>query len=159
MEKRQTSMERVQIYLKSHKIPTKIRELPASTRTAPEAALAVNCHVGQIVKSLVFQGITSKNPFLILTSGSNQVDTDLVADIVGEKIKFASADFVREETGFAIGGVSPFGLKKEITTYIDEDLLSHHLIWAAAGSHHAVFSIQPSILIAAINCKVISVHT
>jgi len=153
------SIDRVQSDLISHGIETAIKELPASTRTAPEAALAVDCHVGQIVKSLVFQGSKSKKPYLILTSGSNQVDEGLVAEITGERIKFASADFVREETGFAIGGVSPFGLTKEITTYIDEDLLDYDIIWAAAGSHHAVFCIQPGRLVSAINGKVIAVHS
>ena len=159
MGKANSSIQRVQFELNSLGINTEIKELPASTRTALEAARAVGCQVGQIVKSLVFQGITSQKPLLILTSGSNQVDENLVAEITGENIKFASVNFVQEETGFAIGGVSPFGLKKKITTYIDEDLLQHPLIWAAAGSHHAVFCIQPDSLVKAINGKVITVHS
>ncbi len=105
-----------------------------------------------------FKELPAKNHSLILTSGSNQVDEALVAEITGENIKFASVDFVREETGFAIGGVSPFGLKKKITTYLDEDLLQYPLIWAAAGSDHALFCIQPVSLVKAISAKVITVH-
>ena len=158
MDKQKSSFQRVQLELKSLGIETEIKVLPGSSRTAVEAANAVGCHVSQIVKSLVFQGVTSKKPYLILTSGANQVDENLVAETTGEKIKFASADFVREVTGFAIGGVSPFGLKKKITTYLDQDLLQHPLIWAAAGSHHAVFCIQPETLLNAVDSEVISVH-
>ncbi len=96
-------------------------------------------------------------PVLVLTSGSNQVNEEVVGAVIGEEINIASAKFVREMTGFAIGGVSPFGLKEEITTYIDEDLLQHPVIWAAAGSHNAVFSICPEDLVNAINGQVISV--
>lgn len=159
MGKGDSSLQRVQFELNSLGIDTDIKVLPASTRTALEAAQAVGCQVGQIVKSLVFQGVTSQEPLLILTSGSNQVDEALVAEITGENIKFASVDFVREETGFAIGGVSPFGLKKIITTYLDEDLLQYPLIWAAAGSDHALFCIQPNSLVKAIGGKIITVHS
>jgi prolyl-tRNA editing enzyme YbaK/EbsC (Cys-tRNA(Pro) deacylase) len=139
-------------------VSTEIKELPASTRTAPEAAQAVGCNVGQIVKSLIFQGNKTNQPILILTSGANKVEENHVSAIIGEEIKFASAGFVREETGFAIGGVSPFGLKKKILTYIDQDLLSYPLVWAAAGSHHAVFSITPELLVDKTGGEVISVY-
>ncbi len=157
MEKRSSSVERVEKVLKSLQITTTVQELPNSTRTAKEAAAAVNCQVDQIVKSLVFHTRDSQTPILILTSGSNQVDEKHVSFIIGEEIQFASSAFVREETGFAIGGVSPFGLKKKIPTYIDQDLLKHQVIWAAAGSHNAVFSIQPRDLVETTGGKVIAV--
>jgi len=128
MGNKDSSIQRVQFELNSLGIDTEIKELPTSTRTAPDAARAVGCQVGQIVKSLVFQGVTSQKPLIILTSGSNQVDEALVSETTGEIILFAPAHYVREETGFAIGGVSPFGLKKKITSYIDEDLLQYPLI-------------------------------
>jgi prolyl-tRNA editing enzyme YbaK/EbsC (Cys-tRNA(Pro) deacylase) len=159
MVQKVSSVDRVRNALASRGIPTtEIKELPDSTRTAPEAAVAVGCDVGQIVKSLVFYGRESKRPILILTSGANQVNQDLVSGVIGERIDFASVDFVREETGFSIGGVAPFGLKKEISTYIDEDLLGHTLLWAAAGSHHAVFSIHPDDLVEGTGARVIPVH-
>ncbi len=159
MSKQNSNIKRVQIELQSLGIDTEIIELPASTRTALEASRAVECYVGQIVKSLIFEGISSQKPILILTSGSNQVDENLVSTEVGEKIKFASAEIVRIETGFAIGGVSPFGLKKKISKYIDVDLLQYPFIWAAAGSPNAVFSIHPDILVNSVGAKVISVHS
>lgn len=150
-------MKRVQAALKMLDIPVQITELPHSTRTAAEAARAVQSSVGQIVKSLVF--ITGNDqPLLILTSGSNQVDEKLVSRTLGEKINFATADIVRQHTGFAIGGVSPFGLKYQIPIYIDRDLLEHQIVWAAAGSSHALFSISPHDLVDTTNGKVISVH-
>lgn len=158
MTKKNSSVKRVEEVLRSLNIPVTVQELPNSTRTAKEAAAAANCQVGQIVKSLVFQTATSQKPILILTSGANQVDEKLVGAQLGEEIQFAPPDFVREETGFAIGGVSPYGLIKEIPIYIDRDLLDHPIIWAAAGSNHAIFSIQPQNLVSTTGCQVISVH-
>ncbi len=158
MIKRISSVDRVADELKSLNLPVTVQELPDSTRTAKEAAAAAKCQESQIVKSLVFQTVTSQKPILILTSGANKVDEKLVGAQIGEEIQFASPDFVREETGFAIGGVSPYGLIKEIPIYIDRDLLDHSIIWAAAGSHHAVFSIQPQTLIRTTGCQIISIH-
>jgi len=153
-----SSTQRVKDALEKLGIPVTVQELPDSTRTAVEAAAAAKCQVGQIVKSLIFQTVTRQEPVLILTSGANKVDEKLVGAQLGEPIQFAPPNFVREETGFAIGGVSPYGLIKEIPIYIDRDLLDHSIIWAAAGSHHAVFSIQPQTLIDTTGAKVISVH-
>ena len=157
MDDKKSSVQRVLDKLENLNLPTQFKDLPQSTRTAREAAAAVNCYVGQIVKSLVFQAKSTQKPVLVLTSGSNQVNEEVVGAVIGEEINFASAEFVREVTGFAIGGVSPFGLKGEITTYIDKDLLQHPVIWAAAGSPNAVFSICPEDLVSAINGQVISV--
>jgi prolyl-tRNA editing enzyme YbaK/EbsC (Cys-tRNA(Pro) deacylase) len=157
MDQRKSSVQRVKDTLEELNITTQVKELPESTRTALEAAKAVDCDLGQIVKSLVFQTKSSLKPILILTSGANKVDEEKVEKILGEEIKFASARFVREETGFAIGGVSPYGLKKGIPILIDEDLLKYEIIWAAAGSHNAVFSIAPRELKSTTNGRVISV--
>ena len=155
--KMKPSTQRVKETLEDLGIPVKVQELPDSTRTAKEAAEAASCQVGQIVKSLVFQTAGNKQPILILTSGSNQVDEKMVGAEIGEKIQFASAEFVRQETGFAIGGVSPFGLIKEIPIYIDQDLLKYSEIWAAAGSDHAIFCIQPELLLESTSARVIQV--
>ena len=85
------------------------------------------------------------------------MDEKKVGGFIGEEIKFANARFVREQTGFAIGGVSPYGLKKKVTTYIDEDLLQYEIVWAAAGSPNAVFSIPPLELVSTTGGQVISV--
>jgi Cys-tRNA(Pro) deacylase len=155
--KKNSSVERVRGVLDTLGIPIQIQELPHSTRTAVEAAQAVGSTVDQIVKSLVF--ITAADqPILILTSGSNQVDEKHVTKLLGVKIRFADAAFVREQTGFAIGGVSPYGLKKKIPIFIDQDLLEHDLVWAAAGSSHAVFSVKPQDLANTTGGQVISVY-
>ena len=153
-----TSTQRVKDALEKLGIPVTVQELPASTKTAKEAAAAAECQVGQIVKSLVFQTTASHKPILILTSGANKVDEIIVGAQLGVEIQFAPPDFVREETGFAIGGVSPYGLINEIPIYIDRDLLEHSIIWAAAGSHHTVLSIEPQTLVNTTGALVISVH-
>lgn len=157
MGKKNSSVERVKAVLEKLEIPIQVQELPHSTRTALEAADAVKSAVGQIVKSLVFK-TPEGQPVLILTSGSNQVDEKYVGSLLGRKIRFADAEYVRAQTGFAIGGVSPYGLKKEIPIYIDRDLIQYELIWAAAGSSHAVFSISPPDLIGTTQGEVIAVH-
>lgn len=122
-------------------------EFDQSTRTSADAAAAIGCTVAQIAKSLVFRGKPSNQAVLVIASGSNRVDEKKVSKLVGEKISRATADFVRDETGFAIGGIPPIGHHKKLITLIDEDLLQHHHIWAAAGTPHAVFRLTPEELV------------
>jgi prolyl-tRNA editing enzyme YbaK/EbsC (Cys-tRNA(Pro) deacylase) len=118
-------------------------EFPAGTRTAADAAAAIGCHVGQIVKSLVFRSGDGGPAVLVLCSGSNTVDTDRLGLVK------ADADFVREATGFAIGGVPPWGWSTPpARTIIDPDLLAYEEIWAAAGTPRTVFPLSPSDLVA-----------
>jgi prolyl-tRNA editing enzyme YbaK/EbsC (Cys-tRNA(Pro) deacylase) len=119
-------------------------ELPASTRTAQDAAAAVGCTVGQIVKSLVFRGAQTNKPLLVVASGSNRVDEARLGELAGEPIAKADAPFVRAHTGFAIGGVAPLGHPAPVETYIDTDLLQYDEIWAAAGTPSAVFALTPA---------------
>lgn len=118
-------------------------ELPASTRTAGEAAAAVGCEVARIAKSLVFRAAQTGRPVLVIASGSNRVDVAAIATHLGEKIVRADPDWVRETTGFAIGGIPPVAHVTEPVTYIDEDLLQLDEVWAAAGTPNAVFRIRP----------------
>ena len=115
-----------------------------STRTAQEAADRVGVTLGQIVKSLIFRGKISSKPILVLTSGTNRVDEKRIKSYAGEKIVRADADFVREVTGYAIGGVPPIAHLQQMETYIDEDLLQYDVIWAAAGTPNAVFELTPN---------------
>jgi len=138
------SAQKVQDALARLGFPMQVIELPASTRTAVEAAQAVGCDVGQIVKSLIFKGRDSGRPLLILASGSNRVDLEKAAAAVGEALDKADADFVRQHTGFAIGGVPPVGHTEALDTYIDIDLLQYPQVWAAAGTPNAVFCLTPS---------------
>jgi prolyl-tRNA editing enzyme YbaK/EbsC (Cys-tRNA(Pro) deacylase) len=116
------------------------REFPQGTRTAADAAAAIGCEVGAICKSLVFR--VGDAPLLIIASGANRVDE---ARFGAEK---ADAAFVRERTGFAIGGVPPFGHVQAIETIVDEDLLAYATVWAAAGTPSSVFPIAPADLVA-----------
>jgi prolyl-tRNA editing enzyme YbaK/EbsC (Cys-tRNA(Pro) deacylase) len=128
-----------------------------STRTADEAAAACGVGVGQIVKSLVFAGASSGKPYLLLVSGGNRVDEKGVALHIGEKLKRPDADTVREWTGFAVGGIPPFGHKSPLATFMDRDLLRYEVVWAAAGTPAAVFSANPAKLRDATGAAVIDV--
>ena len=144
-----TSAQRVADAARTAGLSIEVREMPQSTRTAEEAAKACGCSVGQIVKSLIFQGKTSGRAYLLLVSGSNRVDETGVADQIGEPLQRPDACFVRDVTGFAIGGVPPFGHATAIATFMDEDLLTFDRVFAAAGTPRAIFSVAPLALRAA----------
>lgn len=141
------SAQRVQAALEQLGLTLEVVELPASTRTAVDAAQALGCQVGQIAKSLVFRTHSSARPILVIASGSNRVDVEAIGALIGEPIGKADADFVRLHTGFAIGGVPPVGHDEPLVTYVDQDLLGYEIIWAAAGTPHAVFRLTPSDLV------------
>jgi len=127
-----------------------IKEFESSTRTAQDAANSIGCTVAQIVKSLLF--VVNGQPTLVLVSGPNRLDEKKLAALCGvgrKKIKRADADTVREATGFAIGGVPPFGHSTKLPTYIDEDFWQFDVIWAAAGTPNAVFAVTPDDLMRA----------
>lgn len=151
------SAKKVQDAILTRGLAFDVMELATSTRTAQEAAQAVGCQVAQIVKSLIFKGSRSGKPILILASGPNRVDEKKVAAIIGEPIGKADADFVREKTGFVIGGVPPLAHKEALETYIDETLLQHESLWAAAGTPNAVFRLTPADLLQITGGKVISI--
>ena len=139
-------------------LDNEVRELPATTRSAEEAAAAIGCRVEQIAKSLVFKTKGSEKAVLVIASGKNRVDEKKLAVYVGEPIERADADFVRQKTGFAIGGVPPVGHSEKLETFIDEDLLQYEAIWAAAGTPNAVFRLTPADLTKMTNGKVIPVR-
>jgi len=141
------SAQRVQDALAGLGLSLEVVELPASTRSAAEAAQAVGCNLGQIVKSLIFRTLDSDRPVLIETSGANRVDEQLLGALVGETIGKADAEYVRQRTGFVIGGVPPVGHSEKLTTLIDQDLMGYAEIWAAAGTPNAVFRLTPDDLL------------
>jgi len=138
-----TSAARVQDELTALGLPCRVVERDESTRSAEEAARVVGCDVGQIVKSLLFRGAVTGKPLFVLASGRNRVDEARLAELAGEPIGKANAAFVREKTGFAIGGVAPLGHPEPLSTLIDEDLLQYAELWAAAGTPAALFSLTP----------------
>jgi Cys-tRNA(Pro) deacylase len=129
-------------------LAVEIEEFSETTRTAEDAARAIGCAVAQIVKSLLF--VVDGRPVMALVSGPNRLDEKKLAALCGvgkKKVKRAEAGIVRDATGFAIGGVPPFGHASQLTTYIDEDFFQFEVIWAAAGTPNAVFAITPDDLV------------
>lgn len=123
-----------------------VRKLDSSTATVGEAAQAVGCESAQIAKSLVF--VCDGDPVVCIASGAHRVDTDLLADVFDSaEVRQASPDEVRAATGYPVGGVAPFG--HDLPTVMDEDLLEHDCVWAAAGDGHSLFQVNPRKLL---NC-------
>ncbi len=123
-----------------------VLEFEASTRTSQEAAAAIGCTVAEIAKSLIFRSADGR-AVLVIASGVNRVDEKKVRALLGQKIERADADFVREATGYAIGGVPPVGHATAPIVLIDDDLQRFAFVWAAAGTPNAVFRIVPADLI------------
>ena len=125
---------------------------PSDTRTAADAARAVGCDIGQIVKSLVF--VADEEPVLLLVSGANRVDVSEAAKVLGvSRLEKADAETARAATGFSIGATAPLGLASPLTILIDEDLLAYESVWAAAGRPNAVFRVDPGALISATGAR------
>jgi prolyl-tRNA editing enzyme YbaK/EbsC (Cys-tRNA(Pro) deacylase) len=157
MEELSRSAARVDEELRRAGLACEIKQMPESTRSAPEAAVAVGCDVAQIVKSLIFRSVAADEPVLVLVSGADRVDEARLDQVVGEPTERATAEFVRARTGYAIGGVPPLAHSEKIATYLDEHLLDHAVVWAAAGTPRAVFSIAPADLLRVTSAKVVNV--
>lgn len=150
------SAQSVQDALTTKGIDCSVIQLADSTRTATDAASSIGCQIGQIVKSLIFKTSVTHKPVLVLASGPNRVNEKVIESHVGEKIMKADADFTRDVTGFAIGGIPPIGHKRPIDfIFIDQDLMTFDEIWAAAGTPNAVFNLKGDDLLAMTSGKVI----
>lgn len=136
------SAARVQQALRARGHAGDIVVFDQTTRTAADAAAAIGCTVAQIAKSIVFRAEPSGRPVLVIASGANRVDPAKVAAALGEGLGKADAAFVRDRTGFVIGGVPPLGHAEAVLTFVDEDLLTLPEIWAAAGTPNAVFRLS-----------------
>ena len=124
----------------------RVTEFPQGTKTAADAAAAIGCEVGQIVKSLVF--VAGSEPFIALTSGPNRADTDLLSHLMGGRpVRRADPEEARAATGFAIGGTPPFGHPRPLKIFCDRDLVAYDVVWAAGGTPHSVFPITPDELL------------
>jgi prolyl-tRNA editing enzyme YbaK/EbsC (Cys-tRNA(Pro) deacylase) len=153
----ETPVDRVSRALREAGVDSPVLELHDSTRTALDAATTVGCSVGQIAKSLIFRS-SSGQSILIIASGTNRVDERAVAAIVGEEVKRSTADFVRDTTGYAIGGVPPFAHRNHPkVVLVDADLMQYPEIWAAAGTPHAVVRLTPAQLITVCHGMVVNV--
>src|SRR5262245_4615861 len=153
-----SSAERVRHALAGVGLMPDIKEFGETTRTSADAAAAIGCTVAQIAKSVVFRAVGLNRAVLVIASGANRVDEKLVAAAVGDRIAKADATFVRDKTGFAIGGVAPVGHTEQPLTLIDADLLAHDEIWAAAGTPNSVFRLNPRALVAMTGGRVIAIR-
>lgn len=121
--------------------------MPASTRTAVDAAAAIGCDVAQIAKSVLFCAVPSDRLLLVVASGPRRISTDKLAALIGESVQIASAQTVKKRTGYVVGGVPPIAHAVEHTVFVDASLMKFETLWAAAGSGDCVFAITPKCLL------------
>ena len=141
----QSALERFAAAAAALGLDIDVRRFPQGTRTAVEAAAAVGCELGQIVKSLVFE--CDGEPVLALTSGAKRVDTAALGQLLGGTVRRADADTVRDATGYSIGGTPPFGHARPLRTVVDASLLEYDNVWAAAGTPETVFEVSSADLV------------
>jgi prolyl-tRNA editing enzyme YbaK/EbsC (Cys-tRNA(Pro) deacylase) len=137
------SLKRVEAALAAAGVATEVLEMAKGTRTAAEAARAAGCEIDQIAKSIIFRGEATGHVVLFLTAGGNRVDAAKASAVAGQPLGRADAEFVRAETGFAIGGVAPLGHLTPPASFFDPRLLDFAVVWGAAGTPRHVFSIDP----------------
>lgn len=130
-------------FLSKHGIEGAVRRMPASTRTAADAAAAIGCDVAQIAKSVFFSAIGSDRLVLVVASGPHRISTDKVSSLVGEPVQLAPAQLVKKRTGYVVGGVPPVAHSGEHAVLIDPHLMKFETVWAAAGAGDCVFAIKP----------------
>lgn len=135
------SAERVQRALEAAGVAAQVIELAVAARTAQQAADALNIVVGQIAKSLIFRAAATGHAVLVIAAGDRRVDEQRIARLVGEPIERAEPAFVRDHSGFAIGGVAPIAHARPMATFIDASLRRFSTVWAAGGTPHCVFPI------------------
>lgn len=143
------AITRVENFLKTQVHPHMPIMLDDSARTAKEAADCLTCEISQIAKSIIFHNLVDDSAILVIISGDQRVDEKQVATLLGisrSKLGKASPDFVRDKTGFAIGGVSPIAHSSNCTIFLDDSLQRFDIIWAAAGHPKAVFQSSPEAL-------------
>ncbi len=135
------TVARVADALRAAGIDSPIVELPGAARTAKLAAEFLGCEVAQIANSLVFRGATTNTAILVMSSGARRVDTEKLAQVIGEPVAKADAEFVRTSTGFAIGGVAPVGHTGPVRAFVERSLAAYENVWAAGGHPNTVFNL------------------
>jgi len=146
--------KKIQNWLKNRGFDYQVIMLEDSARSAKEAADALKCQVEQIAKSIVLRAEKSNKPVLAIVGGANKIDMEKLSLMVGEKVVKADADYVKEVSGFSIGGIPPIGHKNKMNVFIDEELNKQKFVWAAAGNPKAVFRLTPDDLAAMTQGKV-----
>jgi prolyl-tRNA editing enzyme YbaK/EbsC (Cys-tRNA(Pro) deacylase) len=141
------SAQRVQDALEAAGLGAQVIELAVAARTSQQAADALGVEVGQIAKSLIFRALQSDRAVLVIAAGDRRVDEARIAAHLGEPIGRADPDFVRQHSGFAIGGVAPLAHARPMATYVDTSLRRFSVVWAAGGTPHCVFPLAPDALV------------
>jgi prolyl-tRNA editing enzyme YbaK/EbsC (Cys-tRNA(Pro) deacylase) len=149
--------QRFQNELRNRGYHFEVKAFDQTTHTSKEAAAAIGCSLGQIAKSLVFRLAQTGRPLLVIASGPNRVNEVALAEKLGETLEKAAPDFVLQASGYAVGGVPPSCHATPLKTVIDEDLLKHSLIWAAAGAPNTVFPLTPAELVELTGGRVVSI--
>jgi prolyl-tRNA editing enzyme YbaK/EbsC (Cys-tRNA(Pro) deacylase) len=152
-----SSWEKVQDFLHAHECTSEVKTLQDSTRSALDAAKAIGCDIAQVAKSLVFFEKKTQAPILFIVSGRNQVAVASVEGKTNLLLEKPEAKWVKEVTGFAIGGIPPFAHAKKLKTFIDSDLLQHDIVWAAAGTPFSVFAIKSKDLLSLSQAEILEV--
>jgi prolyl-tRNA editing enzyme YbaK/EbsC (Cys-tRNA(Pro) deacylase) len=147
MQRLPASAERVQSALTAAGLDMRVVELAVAARTSQQAADALGIAVGQIAKSLVFRAASSGRAILVIAAGDRRVSEERIAGLIGEALVRANPEFVREHSGFAIGGVAPIAHARPMTTFVDASLRRFDVVWAAGGTPHCVFPIRPDDLV------------
>ncbi|MCK0121617.1 YbaK/EbsC family protein [Loktanella sp. F6476L] len=147
------SLKRVKAALEAAGITADVMEMGELTKTAQQAADAAGCHLDQIAKSVIFQGLDSGDAVLFLTAGGNTVDADKASRVAREPLGKADAALIRKQTGFAIGGVSPVGHLNPIRAFADPRLAEFDVIYAAAGTPRHILPINPDELLQISNAQ------
>ncbi len=141
------SLKRIKAALADACVAADVLEMPGETRTAADAAHPADCEIDQIAKSIIFRGETTGNTVLFITAGGNQVDPARASALAGEPLGRADAGFVRDMTGFAIGGVAPIAHKVPPRAFFDPRLFDYSIVYAAAGTPRHIFPIAPDVLV------------
>jgi Cys-tRNA(Pro) deacylase len=144
IEKYPSGVQDVLNVLVENNIPIEVRVFDTPARQASQAAALIGCTLGAIVKSLVFEKQPSGDILLVLVSGVNRADLDVVSQIVGDRVQPAQPATVLEKTGYPVGAVPPIGVKKPIPVIMDADLMLHEHVWASAGAEHILMGMSPS---------------
>jgi prolyl-tRNA editing enzyme YbaK/EbsC (Cys-tRNA(Pro) deacylase) len=149
--------KKFQDFLISRGFRNKLVEFPEGTKTSADAAMAIGCKIEQIAKSIVFIGKNSRQPILVIASGPNRINEKKIQALISEPVEKADASFVREQSGYSIGGVPPTGHNKKLKIFIDEDLMKLGEMWSAGGTPNTVFKLTTNELLEMTHGQVINI--
>jgi len=152
------SAQRAQLALEKAGLAVRVIEHETAARTSAQAAETLGCSIAEIAKSLIFRGAETGTAVLVVASGENRIDLNKIAALLREPVVKPDAAFVREATGYAIGGIPPLGHAQPLRTLVDQSLLRFQTVFAAGGTPNAMFPIAPADLVRVTGGQVADVH-